>query len=226
VEGLIYERVGLSRKIPASVDTAREDFMDAWWPEAIKLQFAYQNGGTFSGGPFRGVIHTTEFKTYTPSTTDYYGKYDPPHFTMVMSASDLVKVYQHFPITVAARALQHHPKGVETNRRSAIQIEIAWVAAEIDKLPFPIVQKLWDWMRWVEDQTDVKQWISRDFLGLEARGYNSPSRMTDQEWIDFNGWCGHQHVPGNFHWDPGKLDIDALTRITRPGTPRCETASW
>jgi hypothetical protein len=226
VEGLIYERVGLSRKIPASVDTAREDFMDAWWPEAIKLQFAYQNGGTFSGGPFRGVIHTTEFKTYTPSTTDYYGKYDPPHFTMVMSASDLVKVYQHFPITVAARALQHHPKGVETNRRSAIQIEIAWVAAEIDKLPFPIVQKLWDWMRWVEDQTDVKQWISRDFLGLEARGYNSPSRMTDQEWNDFNGWCGHQHVPGNFHWDPGKLDIDALTRITRPGTPRCETANW
>jgi hypothetical protein len=79
--------------------------MDAWWPEAIKLQFAYQNGGTFSGGPFRGVIHTTEFKTYTPSTTDYYGKYDPPHFTMVMGDSDEVKVYQHFPITVAARAL-------------------------------------------------------------------------------------------------------------------------
>jgi hypothetical protein len=115
---------------------------------------------------------------------------------------------------------------VETNRRSAIQIEIAWIAAEIDKLPFAMIQKLWDWMRWVEVQTDVKQWISRDFLGQEARGYDSPSRMTDDEWNAFNGWCGHQHVPENFHWDPGKLDINALTRVTRPGTPRCERANW
>ena len=172
------------------------------------------------------MIHTTESKAYTPSTKDYYGKFDPPHFTMVMDASDGVKVYQHFPITVAARALENHPGGVETNRRCAIQIEIAWTAAEIEKLPFAMVQALWDWMRWVEDQTDVKRWINRDFLGQEARGYKSPSRMSDSEWNDFNGWCGHQHVPENFHWDPGRLDIDALTRITRPGTPRCETASW
>jgi hypothetical protein len=199
--------------------------VDDWWPEATKLQFAYANGGTYAGGPFRGVLHTTEIKTYTPSTKDYYGKYDPPHFTMVMNDSGEVKAYQHFPMTVAARALEH-TGAVETNRRSAIQIEIAWTAADIDNLPFAMIQKLWDWMRWVEDQADIKRWLTPEFLGLEARGYKSPSRMSDADWIAFNGWCGHQHVPGNFHWDPGKIDIDALTRITRPGTPRCETANW
>lgn len=200
--------------------------MDAWWPGAIQLQFASQNGGTYTGGPFRGVIHTTESKKYTPSTKSYYGHHNPPHFTIVKGESDEVKVYQHFPITVAARALANAKGGVQTNRRSAIQIEIAWKAAEIDKLPFAMVLKLWDWMRWVEDQTGVKRWITRKFQGPEAHGVNSAARMTDDEWNDFNGWCGHQHVPENSHWDPGKLDIDALTRITRPGTPRCEVANW
>ena len=39
---------------------AREVVMDAWWTEAMKLPFSFQNGGTYTGGPFRGVIHTTE----------------------------------------------------------------------------------------------------------------------------------------------------------------------
>jgi hypothetical protein len=50
--------------------------------------------------------------------------------------------------------------------------------------------------------------------------------MTEDEWNNFDGWCGHQHVPENEHWDPGKLDIGRLLRIKRPGTPRCEAAGW
>jgi hypothetical protein len=95
-----------------------------------------------------------------------------------------------------------------------------------DKLPFAMVVRLWDWMRWVECQAGVKRWVSRKFQGPEASGVSSPARMSDAEWDAFDGWCGHQHVPGNSHWDPGKLDVDAVTRITRPGTPRCEVAHW
>jgi hypothetical protein len=98
--------------------------MDPWWTEATKLPFATQDGGAYIGGPFRGVIHTTEFKYYTPSKTDYYGKFDPPHFTLVMEDDD-AKFYQHFPINTAARALEHNPGTIDTNRRSAIQIELA-----------------------------------------------------------------------------------------------------
>src|SRR5215813_4290127 len=70
--------------------------MDAWWSEATKLEFKWQNGGTYTGGPFRGVIHTTEYTWYTPSKEIYYKHYDPPHFTMVMEAAG-VNFYQHFP---------------------------------------------------------------------------------------------------------------------------------
>jgi len=199
--------------------------MDDWWSEATKLEFAWQNGGPYTAGPFRGVIHTTEFTYYTPSKKIYYTHYDPPHFTLVMEESD-AKFYQHFPISVAARALENRPKGVETNRRSAIQIEIAWTAADIDNLPEAMVERLWDWMRWVETQTGVKRTNPAEFRGEEAKGLDGTGRMTNDEWNAFDGWCGHQHVPENEHWDPGKLDIDRLLRITRPGTPRCERANW
>lgn len=201
--------------------------MDDWWSEATQLQFASQNGGAYIGAPYRGVIHTTEFKDYTPSTTSYYGHHNPPHFTLVMDGDD-AKFFQHFPISVAARALEHNPGTIETNCQSAIQIELAWKAAEIGDLPEAMLERLWDWMRWVETQTGVKSWQYAQFVGEgDGKGYDSSSRMSDDEWIAFNGWCGHQHVPGNRHWDPGKLDIGRLLRITRPGTsPRCEVAGW
>ncbi|HZW32746.1 MAG TPA: hypothetical protein VFF52_18680 [Isosphaeraceae bacterium] len=201
--------------------------MNAWWSEATKIPFAFSHGGSYNGGPFRGVIHTTEVKSYTPSTTSYYGHHNPPHFTMVLGHSDQVTFYQHFPITAAARALENRPGGVETNRRSAIQIEIAWKAAQIDQLPEAMVERLWDWMRWVESETGVDSSVYRQFFGPEAAGLHGVARMTFDEWNAFNGWCGHQHVPENVHWDPGKLDIGRLLRITRPGTPpRCEVAGW
>jgi hypothetical protein len=200
--------------------------MEAWWSEATKLEFASQNGGTYTGGPFRGVIHTTEIKTYVPSTKNYYGHFNPPHFTLVMEKG-AAKFYQHFPITVAARALENRPKGVQTNRRSAIQIEIAWKAAEIAQLPSEMVVRMWDWMRWVEGETGIKRGNYPTFRGNESYGIFGVGRMTNDEWDAFDGWCGHQHVPENAHWDPGKLDIDRLTRIKRPGTPiSCQVADW
>ncbi|MGH6927768.1 MAG: hypothetical protein ACREEV_05595 [Dongiaceae bacterium] len=200
--------------------------MEAWWSEATKLEFASQNGGAYTGGPFRGVIHTTEIKGYTPSTKNYYGHFDPPHFTLAMEKGE-AKFYQHFPITFAARALENRARGVETNRRSAIQIEVAWKAAEIDQLPDAMLMRLWDWMRWVEGEAGVKRSNYPRFRGNEARGINGVGRMTNDEWNAFDGWCGHQHVPENAHWDPGKLDIDLLTRIKRPGTPLvCQVADW
>lgn len=37
--------------------------------------------------------------------------------------------------------------------------------------------------------------------------------MTTKQWERFNGICGHQHVPGNSHWDPGALDIKAFVKL-------------
>ena len=182
--------------------------METTWAGATQLPFEGAPSGTYvEGGPFRGVLHTTQSKSYSPSKTSYYGKTFAPHFTLA-TVDGVLTMYQHYPIDRSARALEH--KGsIQTNRRSAIQIEIAWRAEEIAALPNDYVAKLRDWMRWVEAQTGVKR-TAPVFLGEEASGEHSPSRMTGDQWHDFNGWCGHQHVPENEHWDPGPVDIARL----------------
>jgi len=189
--------------------------MDKFWPKATQLPFTGAAAGNYvPGAPFRGVLHTTQAKDYTPSATSYYGHTDAPHFTLALKGG-IAQMWQHFPITSSARALKNLPGGVETNRRGALQIEIAWLAEEIEQLPDTMVVLLKEWMRWVEAQAGVQR-TSPVFLGDSAAGVNSPSRMSAATWNSFNGWCGHQHVPENKHWDPGKIDIAHLLAVAPP----------
>ena len=182
--------------------------MKVQWDGAIQLPFLGAAAGTYVGnGPFRGVFHTTQVKAYEPSDQTYYGKTFAPHFTLATVEGEL-RMYQHYPIDRSARALEH--KGdVQTNRLCAIQIEIAWKAEEIAALPDDYVAKLREWMRWVEAEAGVKPKAPK-FFGEEAFGSAGPARMTAEAWKGFDGWCGHQHVPQNEHWDPGKIDIAKL----------------
>jgi hypothetical protein len=41
-------------------------------------------------------------------------------------------------------------------------------------------------------------------------------------WASFDGQCGHQNVPGNLHWDPGRADYLAIAKAARPTTPEPE----
>jgi hypothetical protein len=183
--------------------------MEPMWSEAQSLIFQGASGGSYTGGPFRGVLHTTQSRDYHPSTTEYYGHLNPPHFTLALKNGAAV-MYQHYSIKVASRALANPPGGVETNRRSAIQIEIAWTAEKIDELPDVMVEKLKSWMRWVELQTGAVRKAPKFFGSAQAYGTGSSTRMSGMEWDAFDGWCGHQHVPENSHWDPGVIDINRL----------------
>ncbi len=184
--------------------------MDALYPAAKQIPFLGAAGGSYvNGAPFRGVLHTTEAKDFTPSPMSYYGHSDPPHFTLAHDADGNVAVFQHYSIRVSSRALVHTPGLLDTNRMGAIQIEIAWTANEIAALPQDMKDALRLLMRWIEGQASIQR-TSLPFLGDEAYGEGSPSRMSTDEWLSFNGWCGHQHVPENLHWDPGKIDIAYL----------------
>jgi hypothetical protein len=183
--------------------------MEQYWSKAVRLDFTGAAPGSYiPGAPYRGVLHTAEAKSYAPSATSYFGHANPPHFTLAQHEG-AARMWQHYPITVSARALANPPGGVETNRQGAIQIEICWKAAEIAQLPEPMVAVLKDWMRWVEAQAGVRR-HSPAFLDDTAYGSGSPARMPAAAWNSFDGWCGHQHVPENDHWDPGKIDIARL----------------
>lgn len=186
--------------------------MNPHYPNAVQIPFLGSAGGSYvAGSPFRGVLHTAESKDYHPSQTTYFGHSNPPHFTVVKKGAT-AKVYQHYSINVASRALRNVSNAVDdvqTNRQCAIQIEICWYAKDIGTLPIEIKDQLRALMRWIEQESGVQR-TAPQFYGNIAYGEGSISRMNSAQWKSFNGWCGHQHVPENLHWDPGTIDIAYL----------------
>jgi hypothetical protein len=182
--------------------------MEPFYPAATQIIFQGNTGGPYVNAPFRGVLHTTESVDFTPSTTNYYGHSNPPHFTLARKSGQ-GRVFQHYSIRVAARALANLEGGVQTNRQCAIQIEIAWRAANIQNLPQTMKDALRDLIRWINSECNVTR-AHPTFYGSEAYGNGSIARMSASQWNGFNGWCGHQHVPENQHWDPGPIDIGYL----------------
>lgn len=190
--------------------------MELWYSKAVENKATRTAGAYMDGVPFRGVLHTTESTTFTPRSDNYGGWHQSyPHFTLVERSSG-VTMYQHIPIDTAARALRNERGGVLTNHARAIQIEIVGRAARSAKFSNAMLDALSEWMRWVEAQTGVKRAAPLKFWGGEAYGTRSPSRMTNEQWLAFDSWCGHQHVPENSHWDPGHINIGELLRRGDP----------
>jgi hypothetical protein len=173
-----------------------------WYPTATKE--ALEDAGTFLGGPFRGVLHTTEGDSYGGALGAYRANRSAPHFTVAGS-----RVWQHVPINRAARSLQNAPGGVETNRWSAIQIEIVAHAANPVWLP-ETIEATRSLMAWLEQQTGIRPSSPRFIAYPASGGLRAAQRMGNQAWLRWDGWCGHQHVPENDHGDPGAAPITAL----------------
>lgn len=68
----------------------------------------------------------------------------------------------------------------------------------------------YDKIRWLMRSIENLVPIPRQ-SGLTFLDHDDPSnRMTVPKWKTFSGWCGHQHVPGETHYDPGAINIGQL----------------
>lgn len=125
---------------------------------------------------------------------------------------------QTVPLNFSAKALLHDdPAGVnETNHAWALQCELAGMSEEAHRWSS-------DWLRnvaldvivpIVEEYPEIEV-VGRPTYGNEAYGEHSVSRMSWAEWEDFGEVCCHQHVPGNHHWDCGRLDLNTICSIAR-----------
>jgi hypothetical protein len=90
--------------------------------------------GSYSSGPFKIVHHTTEGSTAEGAFDAFRTNRSDPHFTV-----DGTTIYQHVDTGVAARALRNSPGGVETNRDSAVQIEVVAISARTNDGPCELV---------------------------------------------------------------------------------------
>jgi hypothetical protein len=158
--------------------------------------------GPFAGGPFKIVHHTTEGSTYASAKAAYKANKSDPHFTVTGD-----EVFQHIDTALAARSLKNPPGGVETNRDSAVQIEVVGFAGKPkDVTTLRTVANL---CRWIEAEHGVAQtWPNgkpkASTNGNDPGGHNRDSAAWDNE----GGHYGHSQVPENKHWDPGYTEAE------------------
>lgn len=176
--------------------------MIPYYPGAIKDELG--DAGNYLGGPYRGVLHTTEGASYAGARGSYVQHRSNPHFTVNGSM-----VWQHCAINRAARSMQNKEGGVETNRQSCIQIEVVGFAANPVWTP-DTIESTRRVMEWCEKQTGIRPTAPRFLAYPASYGYKAPQRMGNQAWLRWDGWCGHEHVPENDHGDPGACPITAL----------------
>ena len=179
--------------------------MEVWHPRAQRVIPTARQGLSHLGVPWKIVLHTTEAYAYSPSTASYYGHQSWPHATITPG-----RIYQHFPLSKAVFTLKHD-FGPHTNRANAIQCEVTWRAENPD-WPDDLLDKLADWIRWVQAQTGVPTQFAEMYRpGTTLAVTSSPIRMSGEGFVNFHGICGHSNVPGgNTHWDPGRLPVDRL----------------
>ncbi len=154
------------------------------------------SSGPHLGGPFKIVHHTTEGSTAQGAMDAFRRNRSDPHFTV-----DASTIFQHIDTAEGARALRNDPGGAQTNRDSAVQIELVGFAhLPKDSRALTNLARL---CRWIEQQHGVpRQWPSGRPLpaknGKDPGGHNRDAAT----WDSSSGHFGHCHVPENTHWDP------------------------
>jgi len=153
--------------------------------------------GPHVGGPFKIVHHTTEGASAEGAFAAFAQANSNPHFTV-----DGTTIYQHVETTEGARALRNPAGGVETNRDSAVQIEVVGFA-HLPKAR-PVLRNVGRLCRWIETTHGVpKAWpngLPKPAVGGRDPGGHNRNAAT---WDTKGGHYGHCHVPENSHWDPG-----------------------
>lgn len=173
-------------RTPAELDRARERKRPSvWHPAAARVP--HIDAGEFTGGGHKLVWHTTE----TKGLPDYGGT--SPHFTIDPVSG---RLWQHIPIDRAARAL----KAGGPNFWNTIQVEIIGYAEYSQDWSDGEYAHLAGLARWIERNAGVPRWCGVKFrIGV--------GRLSPDEFRSYAGHCGHMHVPGNDHYDPGNFRI-------------------
>jgi hypothetical protein len=169
-----------------------------WLPGAERVPG--RDAGVFVAAGPKIVWHTTEGSSVDGAIGAYRATGSWPHMTFDPHTGRLV---QHIALNRAARALEHPAGTVETNRAHAIQVELVGFAAHTPEWPGADYARIAGLARRIEAAVGVPR--------RKLAGFNTtPHRLAAGTWLRGAGHCGHQHVPGNHHWDPGAFRIDLV----------------
>jgi hypothetical protein len=192
------------------------------WAPGFERHPGPVSGTYVSNAAWKIVIHTTEGSSIEGAEKAYADRNDYPHATIDGGRRRAV---QHLPFDRPARALKHPAGGVETNNARTLQFELVGFAGQAA-----------DWshddLAWIGAQLAPVaaaygvQLVSPPFYG-DGCGWTlatatARQRLGRMDWLAFNGLIGHQHVPGNDHWDPGAFPVSVL--LAAMGAPQLAQA--
>lgn len=127
------------------------------------------------------------------------------------------------PWTAPARSLRHPAGTPDTNNRGwagtsvygrCYQVEIVGYSERAGDYSDNWYAQLERYLRDRCATLGVPYLFPCPFVGRAAYGAKAAQRLTWSAWAEVAGIVGHQHVPGNDHWDPGALDTARLTKET------------
>ncbi|GLW71048.1 hypothetical protein Kpho02_33470 [Kitasatospora phosalacinea] len=193
---------GFGTSVRAALDLF--DGRDLWLPNAERMP-ATKNGPKYLPLPWRGVLHTTEGSTIAGALQTFRDTNFWPTLTI---EPNTLRVVQHYSLNAGARALSDH--ATAENAARCVQIEIVGFAAQTPTWAPEQLAFIRDVIREIEALVPIPRTSGRTFLDAAGVSSQPGNRMSVDEWRRFSGWCGHQHVPGETHWDPGALDIDTV----------------
>ena len=140
---------------------------------------------------------------------------------------------QHWPLPCASMALRQPSGSPSTNRMNVCQVELVgtggWATRANPHRDYTVSGAHTDWTRpddmMLRAVADLIAWLHREWelpltapwpFGDWTGDHNH--RMTSSEWLRFTGVCGHQHVWGNDHTDPGAFPIARCLAMARGGS--------
>jgi hypothetical protein len=160
----------------------------------------------------KALLHTTEGSTIEGAVQAY--KAFPPQ--LIVDPVRKRKV-QHIPLNRGGYALWN----ADADDSRCYQVEIVGFAAQ---------SHLWsdEVLRWLGEELArplheyggvpyvvVRHGFHRAGGGLVLASARSPIRLTQAELDSFSGFLGHQHVPGDDHWDPGGLNVSRILEYAK-----------
>lgn len=179
----------------------------------IKFERELRGGdaGEFTGGGKKLVWHTTEssINSVDVIVDVLIAKGAEPHFVIGKRDGRWVAV-QLVALNRAGRALRH-VYAPDTNRANAIQVEICGRAAESGDWPDQYYKALANLTRTINEELEDSG--LRKVPWELARSFQNDTRFSPEGFVDAEGHCGHKHVPGNDHWDPGDFRGGYLIRL-------------
>jgi hypothetical protein len=187
--------------------SGRSSPFGTWHPFASRVEG--RSAGAHVGGGWKITHHTTEGTTAAGAIAAYRRHGGWPHFTAEWTGGRL-RVFQHLPLEVAARALVNPPDQWETNRARTIQIEHVGFARATGRWSVARYAAIGRLCRWIEERTGCPR---RTVRGVS---FPRPRRLSGRSFQVRAGHHGHVHVPGNDHTDPGRgFRIALVLRVTR-----------